>query len=148
MGGWKSIAATVLLAGVAGFGGAWLGARQSGEPVPIMPWTFVQAITTGAFDLQRDQLAQIGVLEERYRVRRAALTDKLQEANIRISTNLRKENGFGPETAKAVDDAEEIVGERQRQTVQYLGAVRKVLNPSQRQLFDRELIEAFSARPL
>lgn len=138
---------TAALGAGAGFAGAWFAVSplRSAEAERVYPWGLVQMLTANELDFTAAERARIHALERDYRARRAALGDDLQATNIRLVRSLLKEDGYGPETAKAVDDVERLVGARQRDTVRYLAAVRKELTPDDRRIFDQKLVEAFSA---
>lgn len=146
----RPLVSTLVTAGLgaaAGFAGVWfaISPLRSAEAERVYPWGLVQMLTANELDFTAAERARIHALERDYRSRRSSLGDELQAANIRLVRGLLRENGYGPETAKAVDEVERLVGERQRDTVRYLAAVRKELTPADRRIFDQKLVEAFSA---
>lgn len=96
-------------------------------------------------ELDRRQLAQIDVLEERFAVRRRALELELRADNARLAAAIQAERGYGPRVTAEVDRSHQVMGELQKATLEHIFAMRAVLRPGQAEEFDRAVVEALTS---
>ncbi len=147
---WGLLILTIALAGLAGFGGAWLGSAplRNQDTTIVSPWSLVQMISRGELRLRPAQVTEVRALEQRFLEDRRESGDRLRLANIALSRAMLEEDVFGPRSRAASMEVERIVGERQRITLTYIAAVRLLLDDQQRRDFDQRFREAFAAQPL
>jgi hypothetical protein len=142
----RQLIITVLLAGLAGFVGVWVGIHRLGasnypsaEPLRAAVDELSRRGLTGLTPTQR---AQINSIDQSYAHTRTVLRARIGEANVELSNALADEMGFGPSVKKSIDDLKSVVGELQRQTVLYVLNLRAVLTPQQQAIFDEKVVAA------
>lgn len=142
----RQLILTVLLAGIAGFVGVWVGADRldanlypSARPLRAAVDELSHRGLTG---LTAQQKQQINAIDQRYAHTRLVLRAHIAAANAELSNALAEEMGFGPAVEKSIDDLKSVVGELQRQTVLYVLSLRAVLTPPQQQVFDEKVVAA------
>lgn len=147
----RQLAITVVLAGLAGFGGVWF-ALSRFDPNPDIPppplRLAVDELTRrGLVGLTAEQRTKIGAIESRYSHQRTQLRARIATANVELGNALSEEMSFGPAVEKSIDDLKSVVGEMQRATVLYVLDLRAVLTPPQQAVFDEKVVAALMAEP-
>ncbi len=142
----RQLILTILLAGVAGFVGVWVGVNRLDASLypPAQPLRAAvdELSRRGLTGLSAQQKQQINAIDQRYAHTRTVLRAHIAEANVELSNALAEEMGFGPAVEKSIDDLESQVGELQRQTVLYVLSLRAVLTPPQQAIFDQKVVAA------
>jgi hypothetical protein len=141
----RHLAITVVLAGLAGFAGVWVGsariARDTRPPTPLR--AAVDELThRGLIGLTGEQKQKIGAIEARYSHTRSGLRARIAAANIDLANALAQEMSYGPLAQDSIHRLQNDVGELQTQTVLYVLEVREVLTPEQRVIFDEKVVAA------
>lgn len=142
----RQLIITVLLAGLAGFIGVWVGVHRLDASLypPAQPLRAAvdELSHRGLTGLTAQQKAQINAIDQRYAHTRTVLRAHIAAANVELSNALAEEMGFGPAVEKSIDDLKSVVGELQRQTVLYVLSLRAVLTPQQQAIFDEKVVAA------
>jgi nickel and cobalt resistance protein CnrR len=138
---WRSSLVTIVLAGLAAFGGARLGSHQAPTPStqPLSERLF--GILGDEVELSSQQRQTILAIADRYAPERDQLRLRSRMRNADLLRSMVHEQRFGPETQEALDQLQIVMGQRLQQSLEYMQQVRGVLTPAQRAVFDRRLIE-------
>lgn len=141
----RHLAITVVLAGLAGFAGVWVGSvridRNSRPPAPLR--AAVDELThRGLIGLTAEQKQKISEIEARYSHTRSTLRGRIAAANIDLANALAQEMSYGPLAQDSIHRLQSDVGELQTQTVLYVLDLRAVLTPEQRVVFDEKVVAA------
>jgi Spy/CpxP family protein refolding chaperone len=143
---WRHLLLTIVLAGAAGYGGVWFGARRLAPPPPsaspMLPAVVSELAERGLKGLTRQQEQQIQAIADRFLARRGELRHGISAANFELANALAEESSMGPRTRAAIERLKDTVGELQTATVQYVLDLRKVLTPDQQTVFDTKVVEA------
>lgn len=134
---------TVALALLAGAGGAWIGARFV-LPQPHTP--SLHELVHKELDLSKAQKEQIAMLERQFAARRQAREDELHAANAELAAAINERHEYSPEVQTAVEHFHKAMGELQKETVEHVLAMRKVLSADQAVNFDRRVSEALTTQ--
>lgn len=142
----RQLIITVLMAGLAGFIGVWVGVHRLDASLypPAQPLRAAvdELSRRGLTGLTPQQKAQINAIDQRYAHTRTVLRAHIASANVELSNALAEEMGFGPAVEKSINDLKSVVGELQRQTVLYVLSLRAVLTPPQQAIFDEKVVAA------
>lgn len=134
---------TILLAALAAFLGARLGSHQPPAlNVPLSERVF--ELLEDSIELTASQRESIDRITERYAPERETLLLQSRNLNARLATLMAEEERFGPLTENALDDLQDVMGERLKLSLNYMLEVRQVLEPEQRVLFDRKVVDEAS----
>jgi hypothetical protein len=141
----RHVALTVVLAGLAGFAGVWVGtarfSRDARPPAPLR--AAVEELThRGLVGLTAEQKRKIAEVEARYSHTRSGLRARIASANVDLANALAQEMSYGPLAQDSIHRLQSDVGELQTQTVLYVLDVREVLTPEQRVVFDEKVVAA------
>ena len=137
---WRSSLVTIVLAGLAAFVGARLGSHQ--PPTPSQPLSErLFNILGDEIELSSQQRQTILAISERYAPERDQLRLHSRMRNADLLRSMVHEQRFGPETQEALDQLQGVMGQRLKQSLEYMQQMRAVLTPAQRDVFDRRLIE-------
>ena len=139
----KSAVVTILLAILAGAGGAFVGSRFLGHTDTNTH--SLHAMVHRELNLSADQERQIGALEGTFAVRKKALEDEMRKANAELAAAIRANELAGPEVGAAVHHFHEAMGALQTETIEHVFAMRKVLTPDQRARFDDKIAQALTS---
>lgn len=147
----RQLGITVLLAGIAGFVGVWVGIDHlqpsvNHNPAPLRQ-TIDELMQRGLLGLTTAQKQQISAIEMRYAHTRMQLRARIAAANVELGNALADEMGFGPEAQASIAHLEANVGALQKATVLYILALRAVLTPPQKEVFDERVIAALMTVP-
>lgn len=96
-------------------------------------------------DLDRQQLARIEEIEQRFTIRKRELEAELRADNVRLAAAIEAEHGYGPRVTAEIDRSHQAMGELQKETLSHIFAMRAVLRPDQAQKFDRAVVAALTA---
>ena len=95
-------------------------------------------------DLDAGQLRQIDQLETQFAARRQALELELRADNARLAAAIQAEHGYGPRVAAEVERSHAAMGDLQKETLEHIFAMRRVLRPEQARQFDRAVFRALT----
>ena len=95
-------------------------------------------------DLDAAQLRQIDRLETQFAARRQALELELRADNARLAAAIQAEHGYGPRVAAEVERSHAAMGDLQKETLEHIFAMRRVLRPDQARQFDRAVFKALT----
>lgn len=144
--GWLNLLITLVVAGAAGFIGAWAGAEglhRGREQTSLLRQSVREMVDQG-LQLTPGQREEIDAVEARYTKRRNALRVRISGANVELAAAMSEEMAFGPQAQAAIDHLQHSVGDLQSSTVLYVLEVRDVLTPEQRMIYDRKVVEALT----
>ena len=140
----RGLALTLVLAALAGAGGAWIGARYAG---PSSAPPSLHAFVHDELDLSADQERRLELLEQEFSVRRRAREAELRAANAQLAAAIQARHQYSPEVQAAVERFHHAMGELQKETILHVLAMRTVLTPGQAAKFDRRIAEALTEQP-
>jgi hypothetical protein len=142
---WLNLLLTVVVAGLAGFAGAWAGSEvmHRQERTSLLRES-VHALVQEHLRLTPEQQREIDAIEARYAKRRDDLRVQAGRANAELASAMSEEMAFGPKAQKAIDHLQASVGDLQSATVLYILEVRDVLTKEQRVVYDRKVVEALT----
>jgi Spy/CpxP family protein refolding chaperone len=147
----RQLLLTVLLAGLAGFGGVWFGARgfQGAEPPTHAPLRMaVDELTKrGLLGLSQEQKDKITEIQGRYAHKRTKLRVRIAAANAELADALADEMTLGPKVETSIEHLKSMVGDLQREAVAYVLEVRAVLTEQQQMVFDEKVVAALMTPP-
>ncbi|KSB90459.1 heavy metal resistance protein [Caulobacter vibrioides] len=132
---------TVVLALLAGVAGGWLG---SGRIFAKPERPSLHAVVHG-LELTAEQDRRIKALEQDFAGRRRTREAELRAANAQLAAAIQARHEYTPEVAAAVERFHVAMGTLQKETVEHVLAIRKVLTPEQAARFDRRVSEALTA---
>ena len=133
---------TAILALIAGFAGVGLGklAFDRDERQPTL-----HEVIHNELHLTPAQTRQIESMEADFRVRRQALEMEMRAANAELAAAIREEHGYGPRVTAAVERFHRAMGQLQTEMIQHVFAMREVLTPAQKEIFDNTVVSALTA---
>ncbi len=147
---WRNLLITVLLAGLAAFVGARLGAGHLRPEPPrsqLLLRDTVYQMVHQDLKLTPDQLRRIDLIEARYAHQRNSLRAQIGSANGELGEALANEMALGTAAQRALDHLQSSMGELQKQTILYVLEVRSVLTPAQQQVLDQKVFESLTVGP-
>ncbi|MFT3904688.1 MAG: periplasmic heavy metal sensor [Steroidobacteraceae bacterium] len=147
---WRHLLLTVALAGAAGFGGVWFGTRQLGSTAPPpdpLPAVLSKMARNGLQGLTDKQRTAISDIETHYLAERNKVRYQITNANYDLANALGEEMSFGPKTQASIQQLETTVGQLQKDTVLYVLALREVLTPDQKAVFDEKVVATLMTDP-
>lgn len=137
---WRSSLLTIVLAGLAAFVGARVGSSQPAMPnQPLSERLF--GLLGDDVELSAQQRQAILAIAERYAPEREQLRLHSRMRNADLLRSMVQEQQFGPKSEEALAQLQAVMGQRLKQSLEYMQQVRAVLTPEQRAVFDRRLIE-------
>jgi Spy/CpxP family protein refolding chaperone len=137
---WRSSLVTIVLAGLAAFVGARVGSHQPSTPTqPLSERLF--GVLGDDVELSSQQRQTIQSIAEHYAPERDQLRLHSRMRNADLLRSMVHEQRFGPETEEALAQLQGVMGQRLKQSLEYMQQVRAVLTPEQRAVFDRKLVE-------
>jgi hypothetical protein len=146
----RHLAITVVLAGLAGFVGVWVGTQHMGggaRPTPPLRAAVDELTHRGLVGLTAEQKQRIDDIQARYVHTRTELRARIAAANVELANALAEEMSFGPLAQQSIQHLQDNVGELQKQTVLYVLELRSVLTPQQRVVFDEKVVAALMTEP-
>ncbi len=144
---WLNLLVTAIVAAIAGFVGARLGAQGiggAGETQTPFLRESIATLTREGLHLTAEQRRELEAIEARHTQRRNNLRVQIGRANLELAGAMSEEMAFGPQAQTAIDHLQSSVGELQSATVLYLIEVRDLLTPAQRAIYDRKVVEALT----
>lgn len=147
---WRNLVITVVLAGLAAFVGARLGAAHLNPEAPrsrlLLRDTVAQMIHQD-LKLTPDQARRIQQIEDRYAHQRNTLRAQIGSANAELGEALANEMALGTAAQRALEHLQASMGSLQRETILYVLEVRAVLTPEQQQVLDQKVFESLTIGP-
>jgi Spy/CpxP family protein refolding chaperone len=137
-----AILLTLLLAALAGAGGAWMGARYVYQKHHAAH--SLHELVHEKLDLTPEQERRLDALEQDFAVRRRAREAEMRAANAQLAAAIQARHEYTTEVQLAVDRFHHAMGELQKESVQHVLAMRSVLRPDQAVEFDRQISEALT----
>lgn len=131
-----------LVAFVMAVAGVFVG-RAVMEPAAPSPFE-LHARINDELKLDPDQLAKLATVEETFNLRRSSLETQMREANQQLALAIQVEHGYGPQVTVAIDDTHRLMGDLQKETLQYLFSMRDVLDDEQAAKFDVIVADALT----
>lgn len=95
-------------------------------------------------DLTAAQDKRIAVEEAAFRAHRAALEQRVRDANANLARAIRETKRDGPEVQAAIDGVHHALGAYQKETVAHIFRMRSVLTANQAEVFDRAVADALT----
>lgn len=141
----RSALVTILLAGLAGAGGMWLGGRLLGGEAGNAH--SLHAMVHEELKLSPDQERQIEALETTFATRKKALEGEMRAANAELAVAIKANESAGADVTAAVHHFHDAMGALQTETIEHVFAMRKVLTPQQRARFDDKIAQALTSSP-
>ncbi len=138
----RSAIITVVLAFVAGIGGMWLGHQVLTAPAHDHS---LHAMVHDELSLTADQERDLEALEAAFAARQQTLEGEMRKANAELAAAIRASETAGPAVEAAVHHFHDAMGALQTETIEHVFAMRKVLTPDQRRLFDDKIGQALTA---
>ncbi len=138
----RGILITALVALVAGFAGVGLG-KLVFDRTPRQP--SLHEVIHNELHLTADQTRRIESLEADFATRKHALELEMRAANAELASAIRDEHGYGTRVTEAVERFHHAMGELQTETIRHVFAMREVLTPEQKQVFDNTVVSALTA---
>lgn len=132
---------TVALGIAAGFGGMWAGHQFFATPTKDLS---LHAMVHRDLKLTDAQNRELDTVERDYTARRTALEAEMRQANAELAVAIKTSDTAGPEVAAAVHHFHEAMGALQTETIDHVFAMRRVLTPSQRAEFDKNIEQALT----
>ena len=137
---------TLLVASIAfaaAIAGVWVG-RAVLPPKPAAD-SELHALLHDQLNLDAAQRARIDALEGQFAMRRKALELEMRADNARLAAAIEAEHGFGPQVSAAIDQSHMAMGELQKETLEHVFAMRRLLRPDQAAKFDAAVVKALTA---
>lgn len=136
----RAIIATIVLAFLAGIGGAFLGARLLAPDAT--PNNALHELLHSKLDLSKAQDNDIAKEEKRFALVRSQLEAEAHAANVELANAIRTSKQDGPEVQAAIEDVHIALGRYQKETVSHIFRMRAVLTEEQAKIFDRSVSQA------
>jgi Spy/CpxP family protein refolding chaperone len=133
---------TALVALAAGFAGVGLG-RLAFDRTSHPP--SLHEVIHNELHLTAQQTQRIESLEAEFATRKRALELEMRAANAELASAIRDEHGYGPRVTSAVERFHHAMGALQTETIRHVFAMRDVLTPEQKQVFDNTVVSALTA---
>jgi len=148
---WRNLLFTVVLAGLAAFVGARLGATHL-QPAEaprsrLLLRDTVYQMVHHDLKLTPEQSRKIDAIEDRYAHQRNGLRAQIGSADAELGEALANEMALGTAAQRALDHLQTSMGSLQRQTILYVLEVRSVLTPQQQQVLDQKVFESLTVGP-
>ncbi len=136
----RAIIATLILAFLAGIGGAFVGtklltpdARQDNA---------LHELLHSKLNLSADQDNDIAKEEKRFALVRAQLEAEAHAANVELAKAIQTSKRDGPDVQAAIEHVHIALGRYQKETVSHIFRMRAVLTEDQAKIFDRSVSQA------
>jgi Spy/CpxP family protein refolding chaperone len=147
----RNLAITVVLAGLAAFVGAKLGAQHlqtaDAPRARLLLRDNVYKVVHQDLKLTPDQARQIDAIDARYAQRRNSLRVEMSSADAELGQALVNEMALGTAAQRALDHLQSSMGTLQKETILYVLNVRAVLTPQQQQILDQKVFESLTLGP-
>ncbi|HWA23728.1 MAG TPA: periplasmic heavy metal sensor [Caulobacterales bacterium] len=140
--GLRGLLITALVALSAGFAGVGLG-KLAFDRSPRQP--SLHEVIHNELHLSPEQMQRIESLEASFASRKQALELEMRAANAELASAIREEHGYGPRVTSAVERFHHAMGQLQTETIRHVFAMREVLTPEQKEVFDNTVVSALTA---
>ena len=137
----RGLLITALVALAAGFAGVGLG-KLAFDRTHRQP--SLHEVIHNELQLTTDQTQRIETLEADFAARKRALELEMRAANAELASAIREEHGYGPRVTGAVERFHRAMGQLQTETIRHVFAMREVLTPEQKQVFDNTVVSALT----
>ena len=138
----RSLLLTLLLALLAGAGGAAIGLRlQEGAGGEAA----LHDRLHDELDLTETQERSHASEEAAFAARKQGLEQRIRAANADLAAAMHATGRNGPEVQRAIDRVHHALGDHQKETVAHVFRMRAVLTPEQAERFDAIVSEALTA---
>ncbi len=141
----RAIILTVLLAFLAGIGGAFVGTKLLAPKET--PDNALHAMLHSKLNLSKAQDQNIAEEEKRFSLIRSRLEANAHSANVELAKAIQSSKRDGPEVKMAIEHVHITLGKYQKETVSHIFRMRSVLNPDQAETFDRSVAQALMQEP-
>jgi Spy/CpxP family protein refolding chaperone len=138
----RGLLITALVVLVAGFAGVGLGKLAFDRTHRQPP---LHEVIHNELHLTPEQTQRIESLEADFSARKRALELEMRAANAELASAIREEHGYGPRVTGAVERFHHAMGALQTETIRHVFAMRDVLTPEQKQVFDNTVVSALTA---
>jgi nickel and cobalt resistance protein CnrR len=141
----RAIILTVILAFLAGIGGAFVGAKFLAPKEK--PDNVLHAMLHNKLNLSVAQDKNIAEEEKQFALIRAQLETSAHSANVELANAIQTSKRDGPEVQMAIEHVHMTLGNYQKQTVSHIFRMRAILTPQQAIVFDRSVAQALMQAP-
>lgn len=141
----RAIILTVILAFLAGIGGAFVGTKLLAPAAP--PNNALHALLHSKLNLSVAQDKNIAEEEKRFTLIRTRLEAGAHSANVELAKAIEATKRDGPEVQKAIEHVNTALGRYQKESVSHIFRMRAVLTPEQAEIFDRSVAQALMQEP-
>lgn len=141
----RAIILTVILAFLAGIGGAIVGTKLLAPKVS--PDNALHAMLHSKLNLSKTQDQNIAEEERRFALIRARLEADAHNANVELAKAIQTSKRDGPEVQLAIEHVHMTLGNYQKETVSHIFRMRSVLTPDQAKIFDSSVAQALMQEP-
>ncbi len=136
----RLIFVTILIAALAGLGGAYAGHRLFANTAHGA--SGLHAELHARLDLSDAQHAQLTEIEARFASRKAELEREMRAANRELALAMDEDKSYSPKVQAAVDHFHDAMGQLQKATVDHVFEMRVILEPGQHAVFDETVKSA------
>lgn len=136
----RAIILTVILAFLAGVGGAFVGTKLL-APTET-PDNALHAMLHRKLNLSKTQDQNIAEEEKRFSLIRSQLEADAHRANVELAKAIQTSKRDGPEVQMAIEHVHMTLGKYQKETVSHIFRMRAVMTPEQAEIFDRSVAQA------
>jgi nickel and cobalt resistance protein CnrR len=141
----RAITLTVILAFLAGVGGAVVGTKLLAPKASQE--NALHALLHSKLSLSVDQDKNIAKEEKRFALVRSELDADAHGANVELANAIQTSKRDGPEVQMAIEHIHMTLGNYQKETVSHIFRMRAVLTPEQAEIFDRSVAQALMQEP-
>lgn len=143
MSNFRRLALVACIAFIAALGGAFVGRALVTRLPP--PETELHALLHDKLQLTAAQREHIETLERQFAARKRTLETAMRADNASLAAAIMAERGFGPGVTAAVDRSHQAMGTLQKETLEHVFRMRKVLDPEQARKFDAAAVRALTS---
>ncbi len=138
----RGLLITALVALAAGFAGVGLG-KLAFDRAPHQP--SLHEVIHDELHLTSEQSQRIESLEADFAARKRTLELEMRTANAELASAIREEHGYGPRVTSAIERFHHAMSQLQTETIRHVFAMRDVLTPEQKEVFDNTVVSALTA---
>jgi Spy/CpxP family protein refolding chaperone len=140
------IAGILLLTGLVGAAGGWIGIEY-GLRRATAPASDFHEVLHNDLGLTPDQERRIADLEAEFAQTRKTLDAEMVAANRELADAILAESTYGDQAKRAIERFHDAMGRLQEETIKHILAMREVLTPEQAEIFDRTVSKALASAP-
>jgi len=138
----RSLVLTVVLALLAGMGGALIGIELNRSRAD--DGGALHSLLHDRLKLTAAQDRKIATEEASFRTQRIVLEQRIRTANAALAGAIRATKRDGPEVQAAIDKVHAALGDYQKENVAHIFRMRAVLTPDQADEFDQAVADALT----